>query len=244
MRRNEYRSKLFVLFIALLAMLMVFTCECAEANGTSSPISALPYFNDSPRSNANETISKQVLTNGRINPLSLSGTFKFPASLKTIQDEAFEGTALVLADLSETFVEQIGERAFANIPTLVGIKIPEKTHFIAKTAFSGSNHVTLTGTPKGYTRTWAKENGLPFIPVATVTANIRTVQSASITARRSESLEGNLPIFHEETDEHKPAKQIIGDIKDNRCQEGVAYHIQGRAPPGYALSIKSIDMTA
>jgi len=223
---------------------MAFTYESAEAKGSSSLSSAPPHLNVPNGSNVNETISKQVLINGRNKPLSVSGTFKFPASIKIIQDEAFEGTALGLADLSETSVEEIGERAFANIPTLVGIKIPDKTRFIAKTAFSGSNHVTLTGTPKGYTRTWAKENGLPFIPVATVTANIRTVQSASITARRSESLEGNLPIFHEETDEHKPAKQIIGDIKDNRCQEGVAYHIQGRAPPGYALSIKSIDMTA
>ena len=244
MRRNDYRSKLFVLFIALLAILMVFTCEGAEASGSLTLTSALPQPNDPTKSDANETISKQVLISGKTTPLFTSGTVKFPASLKIIQDEAFEGTALVLADLSETSVEEIGERAFANIPTLVGIKIPDKTRFIAKTAFSGSNHVTLTGTPKGYTRKWAKENGLPFIPVATVTANIRTVQSASITARRSESLEGNLPIFHEETDEHKPAKQIIGDIKDNRCQEGVAYHIQGRAPPVYVLSIKSIDMTA
>ena len=52
-------------------------------------------------------------------------TFNLPASLQIIEAEAFEGTAIVTVDLPET-VETIGERAFANIPTLRQITIPQK----------------------------------------------------------------------------------------------------------------------
>ena len=141
------------------------------------------------------------------------------------------------ADLSGTSVEEIGERAFANISTLIGIRIPEKTRFIAKTAFAGSVHVTLTSAPGGYTRTWAKENGIPFTPIATFTANTQTVQFGNISQRQCETLQTGLPADYEGREGNNQTRQTVGEIKDNRCQEGVAYHIQGRAPPAHASSI-------
>ena len=60
--------------------------------------------------------------------------FQLPVSLRVIEDEAFEGTAIVSAALPDS-VESIGERAFANISALRSVKIPNATKEIAKSAF-------------------------------------------------------------------------------------------------------------
>ena len=205
MRQEIIRDKLLLFFITLIILLLVFTCVSASGN--------------EPAENDHKT--------------ALLSVFKLPASLRVIQDEAFESTALVIADLSETTVERIGERAFANIPTLTGIKLPMQIGSIAKTTFSGSCHVTLTGAPRGYTRTWAKENGIPFAPIATFTANTRTVQSISLSMHRFNPIQTGLSTDNEAKDGKDQTRKTIGEIKDNRCQEGVAYHLQGRAPPAW-----------
>lgn len=237
MRQKESRNRLFVMLFLLISMLMVFTFTNAE---TADELTLGDFFLrliSLTDSKVEASFPKLNHITGETKNYTATTTFKLPASLKAIQDEAFEGTALVTADLSGTSVEKIGERAFANIPTLIGIRVPEKTRFIAKTAFAGSDHVTLTGAPRGYTHTWAMENGIPFAPIATFTANTHIVQFGIISHRSSETLQTGLTTDYEGIDGNNPTRQTVGEIKDNRCQEGIAYHIQGRAPPVHVSSI-------
>ena len=162
--------------------------------------------------------------------------FKLPASLKIIEDEAFEGTAIVSVDLPES-VESIGDRAFAGIPGLRVVKIPEKTTYIAATAFAGSNHVMITGVPGSYARTWARENGVPFAPVTYITANGQTVQTGSY--QEFESIGFSMESA-DEGDQNATAGKTVREISDERYEEGIAYHIQGRAPPAFGSGMQSL----
>ncbi len=162
--------------------------------------------------------------------------FKLPASLKIIEDEAFEGTAIVSVDLPES-VESIGDRAFAGIPGLRVVKIPEKTTYIAATAFAGSNHVMITGVPGSYARTWARENGVPFAPVTYITANGQTVQTGSY--QEFESIGFSMESA-DEGDKNATAGKTVREISDERYEEGIAYHIHGRAPPALGSGTQSM----
>lgn len=156
-------------------------------------------------------------------------TFKLPDSLQYIDDEAFAGTALVSVDIPEN-VEYIGERAFSDIPTLRKVNIPEKTTYIAGSAFAGSNRVTITGAPGSYARKYARENGIPFAPLTVMYANAGAGSGISLNqARTSDEVTDA-----EEDDgqnDNEPADRIAGEIKANITENGVAYHITGRAPP-------------
>ena len=162
--------------------------------------------------------------------------FKLPASLKIIEDEAFEGTAIVSIDLPG-LVESIGDRAFAGIPGLRAVKIPEKTTYIATTAFAGSNHVMITGAPGSYARTWARENGVPFAPVTYITANGQTVQTGSY---QEFELIGFSIESADEGNQNATAGKTVREFSDERYEEGIAYHIQGRAPPALGSGTQSM----
>ena len=159
-------------------------------------------------------------------------TFKLPAALQYIDDEAFEGTALVNVEIPEN-VEYIGERAFSDIPTLHKVNIPEKTTTIAKSAFAGSNQVTITGVPGSYARKYARENGIPFAPLTVMYANAEADSGVSLNqARTSDEVTDT-----EEDDgpnDNEPAGRIAGEIKASITENGAAYHIAGRAPPANA----------
>ncbi len=154
--------------------------------------------------------------------------FVLPASLCIIEDEAFEGTAIVSVDLPDT-VDSIGERAFANIPTLRSIKIPGKTKQIAKTAFAGSNQVTLMGPYGSYALAWARENEMPYVPATVFVADNQTVRGTISGSQFTDPWEQDV---HDSDDEG--ISDLTGrsaDITDNRYIEGIANHIQGRSPP-------------
>ena len=155
--------------------------------------------------------------------------FKLPSSLQYIDDEAFEGTALVNVEIPEN-VEYIGERAFSDIPTLRKVNIPEKTATIAKSAFAGSNRVTITGAPGSYARKYARENGIPFAPLTVMYANAGAGSGISLNQARTSD-----EVTDAEEDDgqnnNEPADRIAGEIKANITENGAAYHITGRAPP-------------
>lgn len=155
--------------------------------------------------------------------------FKLPASLQYIDDEAFEGTALVNVQIPEN-VEYIGERAFSDIPTLRKVDIPEKTTTIAKSAFAGSNRVTITGAPGSYARKYARENGIPFAPLTVMYANSGTGNGISL--NQASTFDDVLDTAEDDgQNDHQPAGKIAGEIKANITKNGAAYHITGRAPP-------------
>ena len=87
-----------------------------------------------------------------------------PASLTTIEDEAFIGGAFTYVKLPESCTS-IGWHAFADCPNLKYISIPDGCA-IDDDAFSGVSGLTILGKSGGGVQTWAGEHGYSFIPAA------------------------------------------------------------------------------
>ena len=160
---------------------------------------------------------------------TIAPTFVLPSNLRIIEAEAFEGTNLTMVDLPDT-VEAIGERAFADIQSLRGVKISAKIEHIAKSAFAGSEGVVLTGTPGGYARAWSRENGIPFLPTTVLSADNPNAQVTAI-GRFAEKLFGLSATDSGSINGYDSTERVIGAVVDNRCLDGIAYHILGRSPP-------------
>ena len=90
--------------------------------------------------------------------------FILPASLTTIEAEAFAGGAFTYVQLPEG-VSVIRSRAFADCPNLAYIYIPEETGTIARDAFSGVSGLTILGRSGSYAEFYAQRNGIAFVAV-------------------------------------------------------------------------------
>ena len=86
----------------------------------------------------------------------------FPATLKSVEDEAFLNTAAKTVVFPEGFL-YIGNRAFANSKNLNSIVIPSSTAYIADSAFSDSGDMIIYGVKGSYVQDWAEKNGVAFI---------------------------------------------------------------------------------
>ena len=84
-----------------------------------------------------------------------------PASLKTIEEEAFSGGAFVYVKLPEG-TETIQARAFADSPNLKYIYIPESTTAIDGTAFENVTNLTILGKQGSSAENYAAANGFAF----------------------------------------------------------------------------------
>ena len=218
-------SKVIVMMIIMIAMLMAFTC--AQASTEYHPAKIFKGI-VSTELHAENILQQYSLT---ANPaLGSAPAFSLPASLKIIEDEAFEGTALVAVDLPET-VEEIGDRAFANIPSLRILKIPDNTKRIGTKIVAGSYNVTIAAAPGSYARNWAQENDVPFAPVTVIAADSQAVVSAALSSFRSTEI---IIAEDDSIKEEKPAARAVDEINNNLYEESIAYHIQGRAPPFHA----------
>ena len=164
--------------------------------------------------------------------IETSPTVKLPASLRFIENEAFEGTAIVQAVLPEN-LESIGERAFANIMTLRMIKIPESTKTIAETAFAGSNRLIITSTPGSYARAWAGKNGVLFTPILVVHAGTVNVQITTGTNHRKEQIDVDIARSGQQL-EKQARWRPVSEIATDQYEEFIANHLSGRAPPASA----------
>lgn len=230
-----------VSFILLCLMLVVFTHADAAiiANGITKNEATDQnpgQLISTPSSKSCLVIIKRINQQLQVQHNSLANsekveavpTFVLPASLCIIEDEVFEGTAIVSVDLPDT-VENIGERAFADIPTLRSIKIPGKVKQIAKTAFVGSNQVTVMSTYGSYAFAWARENEIPYVPATVFVADNQTISVTISSSRFSDPWGQNVPDSDDEGASDPTGSSA--DITDNRYIEGIANHIQGRSPP-------------
>ena len=158
--------------------------------------------------------------------------FKLPAFLQFIEDEAFEGTAIISVELPDT-VESVGESAFANIPTLLSVKIPANTEKIARTAFAGSTHVVITGAPGSYARTYARENSLPFEPITAIYAGTGSIL---VPVAESAQRTGTDTVITgtAEGDDISPQWRPAEEIKTEQFEQCIAHSVVGRAPPAWA----------
>lgn len=91
-----------------------------------------------------------------------AAVFHLPASLRTIEDEAFLGTAPETVLLPEA-VTRIGSRAFADMSALREVGIPASAQFIAADAFGGTPAARLYGVAGSYAEKWAETLGYAFI---------------------------------------------------------------------------------
>lgn len=88
-------------------------------------------------------------------------TMVLPASLRTIEAEAFAETAASIVVLPES-TAVIGERAFASIRTLREIHIPQSVQYMADHVFEGSPNLTVFGEANSYAENWAREHDVLF----------------------------------------------------------------------------------
>ena len=204
-----------ILFFATLLCLFIFLVfTCAYANNLS----------DVELSKSASELIEQICTDKTKGYKTI-----LPASLITIENEAFEGTAITNVVLPES-VETIGDYAFANIKTLRNISVPNSTIYIGTNTFKGSSNVTITGTPKGYARAWAYENGIPFSPITSFYAFNNSIQlNGGLTNSRVE----RLGLDSEQTDEEKskPTGRMNGELNVEKKETITAFHNQGRSPP-------------
>ncbi len=155
--------------------------------------------------------------------------FRLPLSLLQIEEEAFEGTLPTDILLGEEIVS-IGERAFASIPSLRRVYIPDKVSFIGEHAFESSGLMMITGNAGSYARTWARASGIPFAPVRTMRVHlIETIPSVSANAQT---------MTREVTGEDAHARlkmglqwRRTGEIKVETYESQLEHQIQGRSPP-------------
>lgn len=216
---NAMKPIIRFIFITLMLTLLAFTC----ANAAVSP-------EEFRQLTVSQMIALHQNQSADESPDTLKASSSLPASLQMIDDSAFEGTALVFVDLPENMVS-IGDQAFANIPTLLGVRIPDSVKHIGKDAFTGSRQVTMTANGNSYARTWAEANGVPFAGAVIYTASDGSPQIPGLYPGRTvhEKLTTT-----ETTEAPKYSEQngrAEGEIKAAKHEECFAYSIQGRSPP-------------
>ncbi len=108
-------------------------------------------FNDDPKQT--ESIS-QIDT--------AENSFVLPASLITIEEDAFSGT-LAEEVILQGNVETIEDGAFSRMALLDTVIVPDSTKYIADNAFAGSPEVVLFASKGSYAENWARENRISFI---------------------------------------------------------------------------------
>ena len=203
--------KYSIILFCISIMLTIASCASANSSQSDEPNRCFIYH----IAQSDEDVEKEL-------PSST-----LPTSLITIEENAFEGTALVTVVLPEK-VETIEDNAFANIATLKQINIPNSTTFIGKDTFKGSNRVTITAAPESYARAYARENKIPFNPITSFYAFVPSPQTTSITNRRAELIPEGETTGNQKMNQ---TGRMTGDLKADRYERITAFHIQGRSPP-------------
>ena len=86
-----------------------------------------------------------------------SPDFTLPASVQSIEEQAFEGAAMTVADIPDG-CESIGDHAFRNCPTLTQIRIPASVTSIGDGVFDGCGLVCVFGAAGSAAESCCAEN--------------------------------------------------------------------------------------
>ena len=163
-------------------------------------------------------------------PLIGPSVFHLPKNLQYIGDEAFVGTMAEAVILPDT-VDDISDRAFADMPRLMAINIPESVILIGDEIFDCQQQVMIFGSTNGRASRYAATAGLPFVPVNALLPDIDhqllSEQYGNANRVRRDGLT-NVPTLQLNI---KPTEIAVGDINTyvyNRC---IAFYYQGRSPP-------------
>lgn len=89
--------------------------------------------------------------------------FVAPASLRVIEESAFEGTAVQKVVFREG-LRFIGERAFENAAQLTEVSLPTSVAYIGGAAFPVNEDLRLYGARGSYAWKWAGDHSIAFMP--------------------------------------------------------------------------------
>ena len=92
----------------------------------------------------------------------VKAAFVLPSSLQLIEDGAFSNIAAETVILPDGLL-QIGENALDGVRSLTDIYIPDTTEYIADSAISCAQDITIHGTDNSYAKDWAERHGIPFV---------------------------------------------------------------------------------
>lgn len=94
--------------------------------------------------------------------INSQATYIFPLSLQKIEEDAFSGTAAETVIFPDGLL-RIGENTFSGAWNLTDVYIPESTEYIADSAFSITQGLTIHGIDGSYAREWAERHQIPFV---------------------------------------------------------------------------------
>lgn len=93
------------------------------------------------------------------------GTVTLPGMLKTLDEEAFRGSASIQAVILPDGMNAIGDYAFADCAGLRVVLAPDGITEIGETDFEGSPNVTLVETAGETLASYAEAAGIAYMPL-------------------------------------------------------------------------------
>ena len=89
-------------------------------------------------------------------------TFILPASLQSVDEEAFVGTAAKTVIFPEGFTS-LDYRVFEHADNLTDVYFPASTEYIGLDSLPHNIDLTVHGTDNSFAQHWASENGIAFV---------------------------------------------------------------------------------
>ncbi|MBR4458433.1 MAG: leucine-rich repeat protein [Clostridia bacterium] len=164
---------------------------------------------------------------GSAGPRTVSA--QLPDSLLLIEDSAFEGTALVTVRLPEGLVS-LGDRVFADIPTLERVAMPDSLTRIGRDVLAGSDRAAVLASAGSRAGDWARENGIRFTPIVLMTAGTASQQGGQLTLTRTPGVTAQEAQMDDAPGARRPGRSS-GEIKAAACTGRLAMNVRGRYFP-------------
>ena len=92
------------------------------------------------------------------------GTFRLPASLRVVEEEAFLGTAAERLIFDDQ-VAEIRDAAFGETERLESVLMPSSVQRADESAFGNRKNLTILGEAGSIAEEWAREHHIPFMRI-------------------------------------------------------------------------------
>lgn len=154
-----------------------------------------------------------------------TGAVRLPASLRIIEDAAFEGTALANVELPEGLI-QIGDRAFADNPELMTLTVPDSVLFFGQDILEGADRAEVIAALGSPAADWALSAGYRLSPRQLPNGPDRPLR---LNARRDGEDPSETPELHSAAWE--PPGRRPGELKAEACTGCYAFNVRTRYFP-------------
>ena len=165
--------------------------------------------------------ASQAVTEEKIDSPAVVGKSEnmlvLPASLQMIGEDAFGGSAAE-AVLLPTGLETVEKKAFADMPELKSVYVPETVTEIDRQAFSGAGKPVLIGRTGSRAESWARENRYDFSGTWALCFRLRAGK-AELRALVEQSAHFNSQEKQKETLQPEKRKEITGRLAENRVMK-------------------------